>query len=370
MHYKIATCNDIDAVLELHYRYQVDFIDEADKKDGFVTTPFSSEQLSALIEQEQGLFIAEDNGKIVAYVMAASWQFWSAWPMFAFMIEGLTHLEYKGKRLHVNNSYQYGPICIDKSVRGSGVLEGIFEFALAQMAPRYEILVTFINKINPRSYEAHTRKLGLDVIDEFEYNNNHYYELAYETNKAYLEATEIINFDHPLVAAKAKELAQGCADEIAIAHRCFEFVRDSILHTGDAGQGITTCNASEVLEQGSGWCYAKSHLLAALLRGNGIPAALCYQRLSCGEYKEGIFCLHGLNAVYLKPFGWYRIDARGNKTGVNAQFDPPHEKLAFELGEGEYDLAHRYVRALESVIQALKTRKNYDEMIGHFPDQV
>jgi len=146
------------------------------------------EQLRALIEEERGLFIAVDNDEVVAYVMAALWQFWSAWPMFACMINGLENLEYLGQRLSIENSYQYGPICIDKRVRGSGVLERIFDFARAQMAPRYPILVTFINHINPRSYEAHTKKLGLEVIAEFGYNNNNYYELVYETAKPLSQA--------------------------------------------------------------------------------------------------------------------------------------------------------------------------------------
>ncbi|WP_415397064.1 hypothetical protein [Sulfurimonas sp. CS5] len=41
-----------------------------------------------------------------------------------------------------------------------------------------------MNKTNPRSYQAHKRKLGLEVIQEFEYNNNHYYEMVYDTSKA------------------------------------------------------------------------------------------------------------------------------------------------------------------------------------------
>lgn len=186
----------------------------------------------------------------------------------------------------------------------------------------------------------------------------------------FLASSEIIDYTHPNVSAKARELAEGCNSDTEITRRCFEFVRDAIRHTGDAGEGITTLRASEVLEQGSGWCYAKSHLLAALLRANGIPAALCYQRLSCSEYAPDIYCLHGLNAVYLKEFGWYRIDARGNKEGVDAQFDPPHEKLAFHLGENEYDLPDLYTEPLDVVVEALKTRKDYSEMIGHFPDIV
>ncbi len=183
MKFKIAELADIDKTLELHYRYQVDSIAEEDKKDGFVTTPFTKQQLTDLIEKEQGLFIAIEGDKVLAYVMAASWQFWSLWPMFRHMIEGLPDLEFLGETLNIDNSYQYGPVCIDKSVRGSGVLEKIFDFSREHMSKRYPVLVTFINKINPRSYEAHTRKLGLTVIQEFEFNNNNYYELVYDTSK-------------------------------------------------------------------------------------------------------------------------------------------------------------------------------------------
>ena len=183
MHYKVATVEDIGATLALHAKYQVDTIKEEDKKDGFVTTAFTKEQLTSLILEEQGLFIIIDKGKVVAYVMAASWKFWSRWPMFAHMIKELPKLEYLGEKLSTENSYQYGPICIDKSLRGTEVLKNIFNFSRKHMAKRYPILVTFVNKINPRSFEAHKRKLGLDVIQEFEYNGNHYYEMVYDTSK-------------------------------------------------------------------------------------------------------------------------------------------------------------------------------------------
>ncbi len=151
---RLAQINDIDKVLALHKKYQVDSINEEDKKDGFITTNFTKEQLTRLIVEEQGLFIALEENKIIAYVMAASWHYFSQWKMFEYMIENLQHLEYKGLALHVNNSYQYGPICIDKSVRGSGVLEEIFAFSLKIMSKKYPILITFINKIKGGSYLA------------------------------------------------------------------------------------------------------------------------------------------------------------------------------------------------------------------------
>ena len=183
MEYKIAQIKDIEKVLELHSKYQIDSIKQEDKKDGFITTAFTKEQMVDLITLEQGLFIAVENDRIVAYVMSASWDFWSRWPMFAFMIEDLPNLEYLGQKLSTKNSYQYGPVCVDKEYRGSGVLEKLFDFARENMAKRFPILVTFINKINPRSYEAHTKKLKLEVIKEFSYNNNNYYELVYDTSK-------------------------------------------------------------------------------------------------------------------------------------------------------------------------------------------
>jgi hypothetical protein len=118
----------------------------------------------------------------------------------------------------------------------------------------------------------------------------------------------------------------------------------------------------------TGYCYAKSHLLAALLRANGIPAGLCYQRLSI-EGNGSPYCLHGLNAVYLKEFGWYRIDARGNKPGVDAQFCPPVEKLAFSANSSlEADLPEIWAEPLVDVVKILMKSKTYSEVYNNLPD--
>lgn len=187
MRIKIAEIRDIGNILKLHNKYQIDTIKEEDKKDGFVTTAFTKEQLQDIIIQEQGIFIAIQNNEVIGYVMSASWQYWSKWPIFAFMIENLPKLTYLDQTLSIDNSYQYGPVCIDKSVRGNGVLEKLFDLALESMSKRYPILVTFVNKINTRSYEAHKRKMGLEVIQEFSFNNNEYYELVYDTSKRVLD---------------------------------------------------------------------------------------------------------------------------------------------------------------------------------------
>ena len=186
--------------------------------------------------------------------------------------------------------------------------------------------------------------------------------------KKYLEATEIIDYHDKAIQTLAKKLSLGVQSDEAIAKKCFEWVRDEIAHCGDYKCDTATCKASEVFKYKTGWCYAKSHLLAALLRANGIPTGFCYQRLSCSEYKPDIYCLHGLNWIYLKEHGWYRVDARGNKEGVDAQFTPPQEQLAFSLGAHEFDLLENLTEPLDVVVESLQKYGSYEEMIGHFPD--
>ncbi len=145
-------------------------------------------------------------------------------------------------------------------------------------------------------------------------------------------------------------------------------MRDNIKHSSDYKLNPITCKASDVLIHKTGYCYAKSHLLAALLRANNIPAGLCYQRLSVDE--EGApYCLHGLNAVFLKDHGWYRIDARGNKEGVNAQFTPPQEKLAFSINlEDEADLPEIWPEPLPSIVSVLEKYNSYKDVYYNLPD--
>ena len=189
MLYRNATIADIPQIESLQKRYHVSFISEEEKKNGFVTTLFTPEQLTELIEQEDGISLACDGDKVVAYAMAGSWQFWIKWPLFQFMIADLPNTQYLGRTLTTENSYQYGPVCIDMAYRGQGVLQELFAHSARQMGKRYPILITFINHVNPRSYKAHTEKVGLEVIKNFSFNGNNYYELGYDTARALHDKT-------------------------------------------------------------------------------------------------------------------------------------------------------------------------------------
>lgn len=184
----------------------------------------------------------------------------------------------------------------------------------------------------------------------------------------FLQSCDVVDWRHPAILAQAARLEDGQADQRAIIAACFTFVRDQIRHSVDFQCGPVTCSASDTLHHATGYCYAKSHLLAALLRANRIPAALCYQRLRL-DGPQTPFCLHGLNAVWLAPFGWLRLDARGNKPGIDARFEPPREWLAFPLAHpGEQDLPGFHPRPLPSVVAALRGAESWDRLLTALPD--
>jgi transglutaminase-like putative cysteine protease len=187
---------------------------------------------------------------------------------------------------------------------------------------------------------------------------------------AFLRSTPIIDWEHPDVMTLADALRAGDSDPVRVAQHCFEWVRDRIKHSHDYGLRPVSCAASAVLHVGSGFCYAKSHLLAALLRANGIPTGLCYQRLSMDETGRR-FCLHGLNAVLLPSGGWYRVDPRGNRAGIDAQFSPPAERLAYAATRpGEADLPEIWPDPLPIVVETIQRHTDARQLGEALPDVV
>lgn len=173
-----AKLEDMQGVLHLLKANHVSNLKETEKADGFVTTNMTTEQLERLITKENGVTIAREGKEVLAFAMAASWGYWSEWPFFAYMIEKLSEFSFEGQILTTENSYQYGPVCIDRSIRGSGVFEKVFYASLSSMKGHYPIMATFINQVNHRSYAAHTKKVAMEQVGTFQFNDNDYYLMS------------------------------------------------------------------------------------------------------------------------------------------------------------------------------------------------
>lgn len=189
-------------------------------------------------------------------------------------------------------------------------------------------------------------------------------------DSAYLQYDKYVDYDNPIVAAKAKELAEGCKSSDEIIQACYYFVRDEISHTYDSNFTIITISASDVLKARTGISYSKANLLAALLRANNFYTGFCYIRI---KHKGGKLAMHALNAVYhpdLKK--WIRLDARGNKyDGFNADYTHNETQMGHEIDSaaGEYVFNDLIAVPLPSTMRILENSTNFLKMyFNDMPD--
>lgn len=183
MEIRPAALSDLEGILALLRANHVSNLTEEEKAFGFVTTNITKEQLAELIEKEKGVTIASDKGRVVAFAFAAPWEYWKVWPLFQHMIDILPQYELNGTKFSTENTYQYGPVCVDRAYRGTGLFKEVFDYSLACFEERYPIMVTFVNSVNPLSLAAHTRKAGMTDTGGFGFNGNNYRMLACYTKR-------------------------------------------------------------------------------------------------------------------------------------------------------------------------------------------
>jgi len=188
----------------------------------------------------------------------------------------------------------------------------------------------------------------------------------------YLKELDVVNYSHISIQEKVNELFHNEMSEIEKIKVAFEYVRDEVSHSWDIQSKRVTCKASEVLKHKEGICYAKSNLLAALLRSVSIPTGFCYQRLMIFDTPDKGYSLHTLNGIYIKSLNkWIRLDARGNKTGVKSEFSINEEVLAFQINEqfDEKDYPIIYSTPNQKTIDTLKTNTDaLDMYVHHLPE--
>lgn len=200
-------------------------------------------------------------------------------------------------------------------------------------------------------------------------------DLILYSNKmdVYLNHDSVIDYDNKAIMELADTLFKKADNEFDFIKKAYEFVRDNISHSSDINADKITCTASEVLKAGHGICFAKSHLLAALLRYKAIPTGFCYQKLTVDDEDTTILVYHGLNGVYLKDYKkWIRLDARGNKNGINAQFSIETEQLAFSINSqmGEYDNFIIYPDPDVKILENLRKSKTRTELWENLPTEL
>ena len=189
----------------------------------------------------------------------------------------------------------------------------------------------------------------------------------------YLEDTIIVDWQTPAVMDCARTLVEGVPGGSEQIEAVFTFVRDEISQSLDVETDALPCNASEVLQAGTGLSYAKSHLLAALLRARGVPAGFGYQRIRDDKTASG-YALHGFVVSWFSEIlRWVALDPRGNTPLLRSEFCtdwPPNLAHWPDVEEGSMVFSSVFSRPLKRVVELLDRGEKLGRVRRHLPAEI
>lgn len=138
----------------------------------------------------------------------------------------------------------------------------------------------------------------------------------------YLTPAPGIQSEHPKVIDLARSIAQGSTNELEIAGRLFDYVRDTVRYSPYMPFAhISDYHALTVLERGRGYCVQKSALLATLARALGIACRLGFADIQNHQLPAGLFAVLGSDVMHHHCFTeWYLA---GSWRKVTPSFEEP-----------------------------------------------
>jgi transglutaminase-like putative cysteine protease len=102
---------------------------------------------------------------------------------------------------------------------------------------------------------------------------------------SYLESTEYLDVDHPLVVGLAEKLTHSAESDVERIRAIYLYVRDLRYDVLESFRYLAAGQraASAVLEHGVAFCMGKASSFVALSRAAGVPARVAFQTLASPE---------------------------------------------------------------------------------------
>lgn len=166
---------DLAGILALQEANLRDNLDEQQQREGYLSIGFTGDQFQAF-HDDLAVVIARDEGQVIAYCCVSSAAFNAQFPILDQIIAQLPGYRVPGNTgaPALASACIWGPACIDKVYRGTGVLDKLFDRAatLARQAG-YGFCFSFVSRGNPRSLTAHL-KLPFREVGAVTHNGNEF----------------------------------------------------------------------------------------------------------------------------------------------------------------------------------------------------
>lgn len=169
--------SDIDQVIAIQNESLLGKVPDSDLKDGFVQGEFTAAAFRNF-DRDVAVIVAEENGRIAGYLCTSHLELHQGKELLQLLAKRAESIMFEGKALAQYKLVITGPICIAKVERGKGIFEHLYNFFFATEGKNFDVSICFVDDANPRSLAAHINKLGMRVVDEFEFDGRNYNLLA------------------------------------------------------------------------------------------------------------------------------------------------------------------------------------------------
>jgi len=179
MRFARATGSNYAGILALQEANLFDHLSAEARRDGYLSARFSHEQFERM-NADVVVVAATDGDRVAGYLCASTVEFNRPFPLLAAMLRRYDDVTFRGRALAQHNTFVYGPVCVARADRGNGVLRGMFDELLREVAGRFDVGACFVAAGNARSLAAHQQGLGMERVAEFEFQQRGYHILAFD----------------------------------------------------------------------------------------------------------------------------------------------------------------------------------------------
>ncbi len=135
------------------------------REEGFVTVMHSFPLLKEMNKAAPQI-IARDSERVVGYALVMLKSFSEMIPVLQPMFDKLRAVKYEQRTITDHSFYVMGQICIDRSYRGQGVFDALYQKHEEIYGGGFELCVTSVSTSNVRSMRAHER-VGFRIVHTF-----------------------------------------------------------------------------------------------------------------------------------------------------------------------------------------------------------
>jgi hypothetical protein len=167
---RLSSRKEIIGVKELQSSNLKTVLDETEiSKQGFLTAEYSIEFLEK-INKIQPSIIMVDKEKVIGYALVISRKIYGIHNLIDGMFNKIDDLIYQEEKLKEVNYSIVGQLCIEKSYRGTGLVNKIYNFYRKELSEDFKYLVTGVDEKNVRSIKAHFNT-GFEIIGKISFNS-------------------------------------------------------------------------------------------------------------------------------------------------------------------------------------------------------